>query len=103
MTTEPSRNVPAQQCRGVPGAANCQAGSGMLGWQSFWQGEQRQGWRGRVGRAPTALALAWAGGSAPGWSKCPWPFVRICVFFMRWGVSSQMEEAIWKSEPFRLF
>ena len=63
----------------------------------------RQSWRARVGRVLTAPTLAWAGRASPGWSECLWPFVRICGFFMRWGVSSQMEEAIWNSEPFRLF
>lgn len=43
--------------------------------------DSRQGRSRREGRAPTILTLGWAG---PSWSECLWPFVRICVFFMRW-------------------
>ena len=60
--------------------------AGEAGWVGSWP---RRPWLGLVEARQVGQSL--------------WPFVGICVFFMRWGVSSQMEEAIWNSKPFRLF
>lgn len=80
-TCRPSR---AELCQEQ--AANCQAGSRMIGSQPFGKAGSRQGWRGKVGKVSPMLALGMGVcPDFPGWSKCLWPFLRLCVFFIRWG------------------
>lgn len=76
----------------------------MPGCQGFWPGVQQQA--GEGSRGEPWLCWPWAG-QAEAQQAGPkrwWPFWQtLRLFHEMVSVSSQMEEAVWDSEPFRLF